>query len=151
MTARLAAQRATASDRELLENIILRMEASHKAGAEIECSELDVEFHLAVGEMAHNAMLMHTLSSCYELLRRDAFYNRNFVAGIPGALDALLLQHKAIAKAILVGDADGAAEAAQSHIRYIERILRDVDKQARREAVARKRLEKVRGQHETKS
>lgn len=147
VTARLAAQRATGSDRQLLINVVARMEDVHKAGISAESSdlaaELDVEFHLAIGEMAHNSMLMHTLSSCYELLRRDAFYNRDFVSKIPGALDALFLQHKNIANAILLGDAEGAAKAAETHIRYIERILRDVEKQSRREAVAAKRLEKA--------
>lgn len=147
VTARLAAQRATASDRALLTNIVVRMEEAHAAetgpdSADL-ASELDVEFHLAIGEMAHNAMLMHTLSSCYELLRRDAFYNRDFVSKIPGALDALFLQHKNIAERILRGDSEGAARAAETHIRYIERILRDAKKQNRREAVAAKRLEKV--------
>lgn len=151
VTARLAAQRATASDRALLSDIVVRMEAAHTVeddpalpdlAADL-ASELDVEFHLAIGEMAHNAMLMHTLSSCYELLRRDAFYNRDFVSSIPGALDALFLQHKSIAEGILRGDAESAAHAAETHIRYIERILRDAKKQNRREAVAAKRLEKV--------
>lgn len=154
VSARLAAQRATKSDRELLANVIKRMEKAHAAddaqhSSEL-ASELDVEFHLAIGEMAHNAMLMHTLSSCYELLRRDAFYNRDFVSSIPGALDALLGQHKEIANGILFGDAERAAQAAETHIRYIERILRDVDKQSRREAVAGKRLEKLLSQHRGK-
>ena len=42
----------------------------HGEGADTDQTEaaIDVEFHQAIGECAHNIMLMHTLRSCYRLL-----------------------------------------------------------------------------------
>ena len=46
------------------------------AGDFAEEAAIDVEFHNAIGECAHNIMLLHTLRSCYRLLSDGVFQNR---------------------------------------------------------------------------
>ena len=99
-----AARRATADDLALLDRIMERMQAAHEAGDFEEEAAIDVEFHNAVGECAHNIILLHTLRSCYRLLSDGVFQNRLLVFNLPGAREALLAQHRAIHQAVSRGD-----------------------------------------------
>ena len=69
---------------------------------------VDVEFHSAVGECAHNIILLHTLRSCYRLLSDGVLRNRLLVFSLPNAREALLEQHLAIHTAVSRGDPDAA-------------------------------------------
>jgi len=119
MTAELAAQRATEPDRRNLAAIVERMRDAHEAGRFEEELAGDVEFHNAIGEAAHNIVLMHTLRSCYRLLSDDIFYNRHIIFSIAGAHDEVLRQHVAIYDAIVAGDPASARAAAEAHIDFI--------------------------------
>ena len=100
IAAEYAARRATADDLALLDGIIERMQAAHQAGDFAKEAAIDVEFHNAIGECAHNIMLLHTLRSCYRLLSDGVFHNRLLIFDLPGAREALLSQHRAIHDAI---------------------------------------------------
>ena len=95
-----AARRATADDLAMLDQIMARMIDVHAAGDFDDEAAIDVEFHSAIGECAHNIILLHTLRSCYRLLSDGVFHNRLLAFALPGARDALLAQHKAIHRAI---------------------------------------------------
>ncbi len=88
IAADFAARRATADDLALLDRIVERMQEAHPSGDFEEEAAIDVEFHHAIGECAHNIMLMHTLRSCYRLLSDGVFQNRILVFDLPGARDA---------------------------------------------------------------
>jgi GntR family transcriptional repressor for pyruvate dehydrogenase complex len=76
MAADYAARRATAEDRALLDSVMERMEAAN-AGDDFDAeARIDVEFHNAIGECAHNIILLHTLRSCYRLLADGVFFSR---------------------------------------------------------------------------
>ena len=86
IAAEFAARRATDDDRALLAEIMLRMqEAAHARGDFEEEAAIDVEFHNAIGECAHNIVLLHTLRSCYRLLSDGVFQNRLLMFALPGA------------------------------------------------------------------
>lgn len=119
MAAELAAQRATEPDRRNLADIVNRMRDAHEAGRFEEELSGDVEFHNAIGEAAHNIVLMHTLRSCYRLLSDDIFYNRHLIFTVSGAHDEVLRQHIAIHDAIAASDAAAARAAAEAHIDFI--------------------------------
>jgi GntR family transcriptional repressor for pyruvate dehydrogenase complex len=119
--AELAARRATPADHERLTAIIHRMKTAHADedfGVEL---DTDVELHNAVGEAAHNIILMHTLRACYKLLSEGIFHHRRMIFELPGARDKLLDQHEAIVAAIARGDAAAARQAAEAHIDYVEK------------------------------
>ncbi|WP_428699718.1 FCD domain-containing protein [Stappia sp.] len=122
MTTRLAALRATEADREIISRIFNAMESAHDSENFDTEAELDVEFHQAIGESAHNIVLLHTLRSCYRLLADGVFYSRVQLYRYPGSRERLLAQHRAIYEAVMSGDAAAATEAAGAHIDYVEQI-----------------------------
>ncbi|WP_306119174.1 MULTISPECIES: FadR/GntR family transcriptional regulator [unclassified Roseitalea] len=136
-----AARRATADDKALLTAIMERMEAAHAKEDFGEEAGLDVEFHQAVCESAHNVILMHTLRSCYRLLSNGSFFSRSLVYGFPGARDRLIEQHRAVHDAILAGDPNAARDAAKAHIRFIQACRTEAEKVRGWESVSRLRRE----------
>jgi GntR family transcriptional repressor for pyruvate dehydrogenase complex len=128
LTAELAAQRATETDKALLSRIIEDMRRAHDNLAPEDELAADVEFHNAIGEAAHNIILLHTMRACYRLLSEGIFFNRKAVFSLPNARERLLDQHVAIFDAILSGNAEAAKAAAQAHIDF---VMRSVDESAR--------------------
>ncbi len=140
IAAELAARRATDDDRALLGAIMKRMEQAHARGEFDEEVAIDVEFHNAIGECAHNIVLLHTLRSCYRLLADGVFLSRTLIYRAPGAQDELLAQHRAIFDAVTAGDAATARQAARDHIDYVERAMNDAERSGEWQRVSRLRL-----------
>lgn len=140
ITAEYAAQRATVSDKALLTGIMTAMEAAHGASDFVTEAQLDVEFHNAIGECAHNIVLLHTLRSCYQLLTDGVFYNRSMIYSLPGAAETLLAQHRAIFDAVIAGDAKAARVAVEAHITFLEKAMEDNARLKSRERVAQLRV-----------
>ncbi|MEL6919486.1 MAG: FadR/GntR family transcriptional regulator [Pseudomonadota bacterium] len=134
-----AAQRATEHDKAILTDIVDRMKAAHQQADYGDEAALDVEFHQAICESAHNVILLHTLRSCYRLLANGAFFSRSLVYGFPGARDRLLAQHLAVYDAIIHGDPQAARAAAQAHMEFVEKCKREAEKAAAWTKVARLR------------
>ncbi|MCM2394837.1 FadR family transcriptional regulator [Rhizobium sp. S95] len=128
LTAELAARRATDTDRALLSRIVDDMKQAHESGNAEDELAADVEFHNAIGEAAHNIILLHTMRACYRLLSEGIFFNRKAVFALHNARERLLEQHLAIHDAIVGGQADEAKKAAQSHIDF---VMQAVDESVR--------------------
>lgn len=141
VTAELAARRATAADRDLLTRTIEAMRAAHKRGDFAEEAAYDVEFHSAVGECAHNIVLLHTLRACYRLLSEGVFYNRSLIYGIPCVREQLLAQHVAIYEAVTNGDAGAARQAAEAHIDFVAATVQEAERSSDWERISRLRLQ----------
>ena len=144
LSARYAARRATSADRQILTHLIERMKEAHEHEDFTDEASIDIDFHMAVGEAAHNVVLLHTLRSCYELLRSDVFFNRSMLYQLPGAREQLLEQHCAICDAVLSSSPDEADEAARKHMRFVEESMRDAESAFARQRTAAKRLDKLR-------
>jgi GntR family transcriptional repressor for pyruvate dehydrogenase complex len=140
VAAAYAARRATADDIALLDGIMARMDKAHCTGDFEDEAEIDVEFHHAVGECAHNIILLHTLRSCYRLLSEGVFQNRLLVFTQPGAREALLAQHRAIHAAVKAGDPTAARQAAMDHITYVEHSMAEAERSGDWQRVSRLRL-----------
>jgi GntR family transcriptional repressor for pyruvate dehydrogenase complex len=134
--AALAARRAAPSDLDRLDDIVDQMKVAHEMGELATESRLDVAFHHAVGEAAHNVVLLHTLRSCYRLLENGVFYNRGRLYHHPSARIELLAQHIAIAGAIRAGDAEAARQASENHIDYVQNTLNEAEDLDQREKLA---------------
>jgi GntR family transcriptional repressor for pyruvate dehydrogenase complex len=141
ITAEMAARRSTSADRQMIASIIQRMEEVHAAGDFDAEAEIDVEFHNAVGECAHNFILLHSLRSCYRLLSDGVFQSRAKLYHLRGAREALLAQHRSIAGAILAGDAAAAREAAMAHIDFIVQATAESERADDWQRVAQLRLQ----------
>lgn len=140
-SASLAARRATAADREILTRLVAEMEAAHERVDPTAEAELDVEFHTAIGEAAHNIVLLHTLRSCYRLLADGVFHHRSRFYDHGEARDRIMRQHRAIYDAVMAGEPDRARRAAEEHIDYVEATVREVERDDDRSASAALRLE----------
>lgn len=140
LTAELAAKRATDADKALLARIIADMRKAHEDGkAEAELAA-DVEFHNAVGEAAHNIILLHTMRACYRLLSEGIFFNRKAVFSLPDARERLLEQHVAIHAAIEAGKPLAAKEAAQGHIDFVMQAAAESARSDEWDRIAKLRL-----------
>lgn len=140
LTAELAATRATETDKALLARIIEDMREAHEAGRSQDGLTADVEFHSAIGEAAHNIILLHTMRACYRLLSEGIFFNRQAVFSYSDSGKALLDQHVAIFDAIMAGDPQRAREAAQNHIDFVIRAVEDSTRAGERDRIAALRL-----------
>ncbi|WP_027156342.1 FCD domain-containing protein [Mesorhizobium sp. WSM2561] len=140
VAAEYAARRATSDDLALLDRIMARMDEAHRTGNFDDEAEIDVEFHHAICECAHNIILLHTLRSCYRLLSEGVFQNRLLVFHVPGAREALLSQHRAIYAAVKAGDPAAARQAAMDHITHVERTMAEAERSGDWQRVSRLRL-----------
>lgn len=140
IAAEYAARRATAEDRAMLGGIVRRMKDAYQRGDFEEEAAIDVEFHNAVGECAHNIILLHTLRACYRLLADGVFLNRLMIFNLPGAREELLFQHLRIHEAVTAGDAAKARAAAMDHISYVERATIEAARTGDWQRVSRLRL-----------
>jgi GntR family transcriptional regulator, transcriptional repressor for pyruvate dehydrogenase complex len=140
VAAELAARRATDDDRAMLASIMARMQAAHLKGDPSEEAAVDVEFHTAIGECAHNIILLHTLRSCYRLLADGVFHNRLMIFSLPDAREALLAQHRAIHDAVTARDPEAARAASVRHIDFVERAMAEADRSDDWRRISRLRL-----------
>jgi GntR family transcriptional repressor for pyruvate dehydrogenase complex len=141
LTAERAARHATAADRDMLDRIIARMRTARDAGDRDAGLRADIDFHMAVGESAHNVILLHTLRSCYRLLEQEIFFKRTTVFDVPGASDKLLAQHEAIHAAILAGEGRAARHAAEVHIDFVIAASHEARRQEERVRTSQLRLQ----------
>lgn len=137
--ARLAAERATQSDKDRLRQILAEMVVAWETDDHDASREADFRLHAAVVDASQNTTLIHMMASIYDLTRQGVFYNRDFLRAMDGSGRALLDQHVEIAEAILAGDPDRAERAARVHMDFVETSFRKGQEQARREDLARKR------------
>ncbi|MEP3428991.1 MAG: FadR/GntR family transcriptional regulator [Roseibium sp.] len=131
-----AAMRAAPSDIDRIGDILEQMRKAHDEDDSEKESRFDVNFHHAVGEAAHNVVLLHTLRSCYRLLENGVFYNRGRLYNHPTARTEVLQQHSTIYEAIRAGDPIGARCASEQHIDYVRGTLAEAEKLDQREKLA---------------
>ncbi|WP_424943744.1 FadR/GntR family transcriptional regulator [Aliiroseovarius crassostreae] len=136
---RLAAQRATQSDKDRLSDILNTLQIAWESGDTDASEEADLALHVAVVDASQNTTLIHMMASIYDLTRQGLFYNRKFLRTMDGTGKKLLDQHREIVEAILDGDPDRAEAAARNHLDFVETSFRIGQEQAEREARAAKR------------
>jgi len=137
---RLAAERATQSDKERLAEIIDQMQVAWEKNDVEASKETDFRLHVAVVDASQNTTLIHMMASVYDLTRQGVFYNRDFLRSMDGTGEKLLEQHKEIVNAITAGDVARADRAARDHMDFVEESFRlNVAQQKREERAAKRR------------
>lgn len=137
--ARLAATRRTKIDCEVISDLLAAMTKAHEAGDHKLGDELDSNFHTAVVNASHNRILIHMMSSLYELHRSGVYFSRREVLNIEQVSEFLLAQHHAIGEAICKGQPEKASEAAAAHVDYVIQSTREALAEREREMVSEKR------------
>jgi len=119
--ARLAAQRATDTDRAETEALLAELE--HAGGdGERTLIDLDQRVHRHVYRCAHNPFLEATLNEYYVLTLRIWFLALERVARLEDAV----LEHRGILEAIHDGDPERAEQAMRRHVTGFEQAVRRV-------------------------
>lgn len=113
----LAAERATAEDLKQIGTQLDRMERSEKILSEF--MQADIEFHLAVGQAAHNSILMNALHLIRNLLQEWISSTLQEEGIAPKALE----HHKAIFVALAKKNPAGARAAMSAHLEEMARFF----------------------------
>jgi DNA-binding GntR family transcriptional regulator len=115
--ARLAAERATDSDRQELAALLSELEAG---GSEL--MDLDERIHRAVYRAAHNDLLEATLEQYYVLALRIWSIALDRAHELEEAVDA----HRSLLEAIQAGDGERAADTMRAHVQDFEQAMHRV-------------------------
>lgn len=135
--AELAAQRANELDLERVARAHERLQQAF-AGEDIEaCAQADVQYHQAIAEASHNALLAHLSASLHRLIHDLVLQNLRFLRTRPQEWAQLGRQHREIWSALRARRGVAVAQAARRHIVFV----RDAMEQREREQV---RLESTR-------
>jgi GntR family transcriptional repressor for pyruvate dehydrogenase complex len=118
---KVAAQRATIEDIELIEQVLNKMneEEELKYGKE---TESDTEFHLAIAGASHNFVFTNIIRLHLDLLKGT----REKTQQIPGRREERWREHQAILQAIKEHDTKKAGEAMLKHLRNVREVLMKV-------------------------
>jgi DNA-binding GntR family transcriptional regulator len=115
--ARLAAERATDADRELLADLLTELDA----GAS-ELMDLDERIHRAVYRASHNDLLEATLEQYYVLALRIWSMALDRAHELEEAVEA----HRVLLEAIRDGDGERAADTMRAHVQDFEQAMHRV-------------------------
>ncbi|KAA3626847.1 MAG: FCD domain-containing protein [Proteobacteria bacterium] len=120
-----AAVRATPTVREVIRERFSDLEAAYQRRDLTQEAKADTEFHMAIAEASNNVALIHLTRSLFNLLGDQIIHNWERIYQQQESRNAIHSQHKAILDAILARDAERARAAAQTHLAYVARCLRE--------------------------
>lgn len=140
--AALAAQRATESDRRLIEQRHRDLEAIYDAPGQDREGEAhaDMAFHLSIADASHNLALVHVMRGLMTVLENRITFNLDRIRENPKNHDEIKRQHKVLFDAVTHGDAEAARDAARKHLTFVQEALHLNTKREEREERARRRL-----------
>ncbi len=143
LAAERAARLASDTDLKVIARIFEDMEKAHQKRSPKEEAELDVEFHMSIVEASHNVVMLHMMRSMLELLKEGVFYNRQALFGMRTTRRDLLEQHRMIHDNLIARDPEGARQAVEAHLTFIENAMKDELRKDENEKTARLKFEHV--------
>jgi DNA-binding GntR family transcriptional regulator len=120
--ARLAAERATDSDRARLTVLLKELEHVRDKPDERALIDLDQRIHRHIYDCTHNPFLAATLNEYYVLTLRIWFLALDRVTRLEDAVR----EHRELLRAIRAGNAERAEEAMRRHVNGFENAIRRV-------------------------
>jgi GntR family transcriptional repressor for pyruvate dehydrogenase complex len=134
-----AAQRATTEDKVRLKHCFETLDRAYIDGTVDELANADLDFHQAVAEASHNAIIGHMTSSLLRILHDNLRINLSDLITVPDARQRLREQHRSIWEAINQGDTHTASSNAAEHVEYVRETLDETLRRgSRRESAARR-------------
>ena len=137
-----AALRATKTDRKVIQkrlDTLTECYRSSEINPELE-SKSDVEFHLAIADATHNFALIHVMRGLFDALHLTVSHNLERIRETPADHEVIQAQHIKICEAVLGGQADEARKLAHEHLAFVEKKLRQMMNDDRREIQSRRRV-----------
>lgn len=114
---KLAAQRATIEDINLIEEVLKKMRKEELK--DDKKAESDTEFHLAIASASHNFVFVNIIKLHLDLLKET----RGKTWKIPGRREKQFQEHQAILEAIIERDSKKAGKAMLKHLRTVRKVL----------------------------
>ena len=133
-TAWHAALRATPEDKARIEARFQDMLRFQDSGDPDLSAQADAQFHLAIAEASHNAVLLQMMRSMFELLRATVTESRQRLYTLRHTSRQLTAQHRDLMDAILRGDAEAARATVWQHLEYVHHSVRTLDEDEARRA-----------------
>lgn len=136
-----AAERATPEDKARLKKCFDSLDEAYRGGTLDVLVAVDLAFHQAVAEAAHNAIIGHLTASLLRLLHNSLQLNLAELTQLPEARELLRRQHQTIFESIMQGDQAAANRSAAKHVNYVRDTLAETLKRETRRGSAQRRLE----------
>ena len=138
--AALAAERATDADIERLDAAYAALEKVYASNEMLACIDIDVAFHQAIAEAAHNVLIGHLTASLFRVIHGHISSNLEHLYARPQRWGLLQGQHRAIWQAIREHKPEAAAAAARAHIEFVQQSMMESEREEQRRQSARRRL-----------
>ncbi|PMR73323.1 transcriptional regulator GlcC [Billgrantia endophytica] len=129
-SAKLAAARATPTDRVLIQRRYDAMADYVRDSEEIEVerlAHLDHGFHLSICQASHNPVLVHTLQSLTDLLLSSVFASVKNLYHREAPRRMINQQHARLYRTVMEGKPQAARRAALDHLASIGEQLREIE------------------------
>lgn len=134
-----AAERATEADLTRLGQAFEALTAAFAADDLGTRATTDIDFHQAIGEATHNALIGHLSAALLRLMQDNIHLNLGELKRIPAAVSLLQSQHAAIYGAIRERKPAMARAAAETHLDFVrESLAQSLRSAARRESAERR-------------
>src|SRR5690606_10646261 len=121
-----AALRATELDRQRLREAFEALQACYDRDSASRAEEgaADANFHLAIAEASHNAVLLHTMRGLFDLLKRNVVTNIGGMYALRDETRQMLMeQHRELYETIMARQAEEARQVIHRHIDYVQEVL----------------------------
>jgi len=132
VSAYYAAMRCTEVDKSRLQECYVSLQAAHDEKLFEQETRADADFHLAIAEASHNAVLLHTMRSLFTLLHKNIYANLESVYPKRDTRERIHDQHKVLLDAIVAGDPEMARNAAHDHLAFVEEAIIEQGKESTR-------------------
>lgn len=141
-TAWYAALRATDEEKAHIREAYEKLQYYQQIGDLANAADADANFHLAIAEASHNAVLIQLMRHVFELLHHNVVLARHKMYTDDRMTEQLNLQHTELLNAIERKDANSALKSVQKHIHYVIEQVKQIDEaEARQER--KNRLKKL--------
>jgi DNA-binding GntR family transcriptional regulator len=129
LAARLAAIQSLPADRAHLRWINQQLAEAAGRGEDTAMAGLNIRFHEAVCEAAHNGMLLRFMRQIHDWVHR--FGETTF--SYPGRPQAAVAEHEHVLEAIEAGDPDAAEQLARDHMISAQQVRMEMLRRGTRE------------------
>ncbi len=136
----LAAERATLEDRTRINAAFAALEAAYDSNDMKACVDADVEFHQAIAEASHNAMIGHISASLMRVVQDHISANLVHLRDRPRQWQEIRNQHRKIWEAVCGGEAQASQQLAREHIVFVRKSMEEAAQAEDRRHSAQRRL-----------
>jgi|TARA_B110000977_G_C10954427_1_gene445970 GntR family transcriptional repressor for pyruvate dehydrogenase complex len=139
VSAYYAALRCTQADKKRLQKCYVELQAAYDQKLFEKETKADAEFHLAIAEASHNAVLLHTMRSLFTLLHKNIYANLESVYSKRDTRHRIHDQHRVLLEAIVAENPEKARNAAHDHLAFVEEAIIEQGKHSTRQERAMRR------------